>query len=101
MTESTPEQRQQMEAAAERVAAKLREFHDSLPTEEQAALHLLVGHGTSTAAGAEQDVAGYAFSGPTVAGLAVAGFTSGGPINPNLDWCGTCRNPWNPSKLPR
>ncbi|MGH2588148.1 MAG: hypothetical protein ACRDJE_24785 [Dehalococcoidia bacterium] len=100
MTQITPEQQQQLEKAT-RVAAKLREFHDGLPAEEQMALHLLLGHGAAANAGPDGDVAGYAYTGATVTGLSFAGFTSDGPINPDLDWCGTCRNPWNPSKLPR
>lgn len=84
MTQITREQQDAFQAAAERVAAKLRDFHDGLPADEQLALHVALGHG------AGEDVAGYAY----------LGFWDSGAINPLNDWCGTCRTPWNPSQPP-
>lgn len=81
MTTPTDEQREQMQAAGDRAAGKLRRFYDELPPDEQAALHYVLGHGGEDA---DEDVAGYYYS---------------GAINPANDWCGTCRNPWNPSQL--
>lgn len=83
MTQPTDEQREQMQAAAERVAVKLHAFHDELTPDEQAALHFMLGHGAAGADG-DEDVAGFYYS---------------GAINPANDWCGTCRNPMNPSQL--
>jgi hypothetical protein len=42
MTESTPEQRQQFEAAARSAAAKLQTFHDGLTDDEQVVLDLAI-----------------------------------------------------------
>jgi hypothetical protein len=96
MTQITPEQPQQTEETATRVAAKLRAFHDSLPAEEQFALHVGLGHPAAGAAGTEQDVAGYQIGG-VYQGASIASL---GYLRPS-DWCGTCRDfPWAPGQGP-
>jgi hypothetical protein len=62
MTQVIDEQ-QQMQAAAERVATKLSEFHDGLPAEEQAALRIILEQG-ATATSAAEDVTGYVVRDP-------------------------------------
>lgn len=88
MTRTAHEKQGQIQTAAERVAAKLRDFHDRLPPEEQMALHVALGHGM--AAGEDEDVSGYATLGDLMPTFSVY-----------RDWCGTCRNPWNPAAPPR
>jgi hypothetical protein len=58
MTPMTDEQWRQLEAAVERVGAKLRALHDGLPSDEDLALHLMLGQG---AADTDADVVGYAY----------------------------------------
>jgi hypothetical protein len=61
MTQTTDERQEQ--AAAERVAIKLQEFHNGLPAEEQAALLVILEQG-AVAASSNEDVAGYVVRDP-------------------------------------
>ncbi|MGH2587251.1 MAG: hypothetical protein ACRDJE_20235 [Dehalococcoidia bacterium] len=62
MTQITEEQKQQLQAAAERVAAKLVAFHDGLPADEQIVLDVAFGRlvdGEEPAMGEEVDARGH------------------------------------------
>jgi hypothetical protein len=59
MTQITDEQWQQLDAAVERVGAKLRALHEELSDEAHLALHLILGQGRP--AGTGEDVSGYAY----------------------------------------
>jgi hypothetical protein len=84
MTQVTDEQ--QLQAAAERVAIKLREFHDGLPAEEQAALHFILEQGAS-ATDSGEDTAGHVVRDP-----------NGEPTV--RDWCLTWQYPMGRIQFP-
>ncbi|MGH2585456.1 MAG: hypothetical protein ACRDJE_11130 [Dehalococcoidia bacterium] len=83
MTADADGRKEQLEAAAKSVAAKLQRFQDGLTADE----HLLLGLAISavTAARADEDVAGIADT---------------DPIGPVRDWCLTWQYPWGIPKWP-
>jgi hypothetical protein len=83
MTAETDERKEQLEAAAKSVAAKLQRFQDGLSADEQLMLSMAVG--AVTAARRDEDVAGY-------------GYIDG--IGEVRDWCLTWQYPWGIPKWP-
>jgi hypothetical protein len=93
MMQITDEHWQQLDAAVERVGAKLRSLHDGLSDEEHFALHLILQQRRSTGTG--EEVSGYAFD---------LRLPSLDPIRLSLDseHCSTGKvNLWDRSTWPR
>ncbi len=59
MTQITPEQEQQLQATAQRVGTKLRDFHNRLPADEQVMLDVALKHVTGRTQETGADVSGH------------------------------------------